>query len=233
MAQAAARLFAAQGVALTLAGRHAGRLDTLAADARTRGAAHVRTLAYEATVDGAEALDALLDDPALPPVDAALVAFGDLPEPEQAATDPAYAMRSFSLNATATLALAIVLGRRFRQQGGGTLAVVTSVAGDRGRASNFVYGASKAAVQTALEGLRQRLFRHGVAVVDIRPGFVDTPMTAHLPKNALYASPDAVGAGIVRAMQRRRSVVYLPFFWRPIMGVIRRIPRPVFNRLSL
>ena len=233
MAQAAARIFADQGQALTLAGRSAERLAVLADDARTRGAAAVRVLPYDATVDGAEALDRLLDDDDLPPVDAALVAFGDLPDPEQAATDPAYAMRSFSLNATATLALAIVLGRRFRKQGRGTLAVVTSVAGDRGRASNFVYGASKAAVQTALEGLRQRLFKHGVAVVDIRPGFVDTPMTAHLPKNPLYASPDAVGAGIVRAMERRKSVVYLPFFWRPIMGIIRRIPRPLFNRISL
>ena len=121
-----------------------------------------------------------------------------------------------------------------RQQRHRADAVISSVAGERGRQSNYVYGAAKAALSTFLGGLRQRLAKANVNVLTIKPGFVDTPMTAAItPKGALWAQPDRVAAGIVKAIDSGRSVVFLPWFWRWIMLVIRLIPEPVFKRIKL
>jgi short-subunit dehydrogenase len=137
------------------------------------------------------------------------------------------------VNGTATAALALRAAARLEAQGHGTLAVITSVAGVRGRASNYVYGAAKAMVSTLLSGLRQRLHGRGVRVVDVRPGFVDTPMTAAFRKGALWAQPDKVARDIVSAVDRGAGVVYTPGFWRWIMLVIRHIPEFVFVRIKL
>jgi decaprenylphospho-beta-D-erythro-pentofuranosid-2-ulose 2-reductase len=142
--------------------------------------------------------------------------------------------REFDVNAVAAMSLLTLLANRFEQRKAGTLAVISSVAGDRGRQSNYVYGAAKAALSTFLGGLRQRLAKSNVDVLTIKPGFVDTPMTAAIAnKGALWATPERVAAGIVRAIDRRRSVVYLPGFWRGIMLVIRTIPEPLFKKLKL
>ncbi|HXC65533.1 MAG TPA: SDR family NAD(P)-dependent oxidoreductase, partial [bacterium] len=122
---------------------------------------------------------------------------------------------------------------RFEAQGRGCLAVISSVAGDRGRQSNYVYGTAKATVTAFLSGLRNRLFRSGVQVLTIKPGMVDTPMTAALKKGPLFASADTVAAGIVRAVDKRRDVVYVPGYWRLVMGVIKALPEGVFKRLKL
>jgi short-subunit dehydrogenase len=122
---------------------------------------------------------------------------------------------------------------RLEAQQHGTLAVISSVAGDRGRQSNYLYGAAKAAVSTFSSGLRQRLAKSGIDVVTIKPGFVDTPMTQNLKKGALWATPDNVARGIVSAIDRRRSVVYLPWFWSVIMLAIKHIPEPIFKRIKL
>jgi short-subunit dehydrogenase len=111
--------------------------------------------------------------------------------------------------------------------------VISSVAGDRGRQSNYVYGSAKALVTAFLSGLRQRLWKSGVAVITIKPGFVDTPMTAAFRKGFLWAKPRQVAAGIVRAIDRSTAVAYLPAFWRPIMFLIRMIPERLFRRLAL
>ena len=127
-----------------------------------------------------------------------------------------------------------VLARCFEARGAGQLAVISSVAGDRGRQSNYVYGAAKGMVSLFLQGLRNRLFASGVHVLTIKPGFVDTPMTAHIKKGGpLWASPEQVAKGIVWAIDRRRDVAYVPGFWRPIMAVIRALPESVFKRLHL
>jgi short-subunit dehydrogenase len=111
--------------------------------------------------------------------------------------------------------------------------VITSVAGVRGRRTNYVYGSAKAAVSTFLEGLQGRMGDAGVKVVDIRPGFVDTPMTAHLPKKTLFATAASVGERIYRAMVAGDGVVYAPWFWRWIALVIQLIPRSIFVKLSI
>jgi len=137
------------------------------------------------------------------------------------------------LNGVATCALVLRVAARFEARGSGAIAVITSVAGVRGRASNFVYGAAKAMVSRLLEGLRHRLHARGVAVIDIRPGFVDTPMTASFRKGALWASPRRVARDIVVAVDRRAGVVYTPWFWRWIMMVIRHLPEFIFVRTKL
>ena len=107
------------------------------------------------------------------------------------------------------------------------------MAGDRGRASNYAYGAAKSGLATYLQGLRQRLYRHGVTVLTIKPGWVDTPMTADIDKNALFAAPERVARDIVRAIDQGRTQLYTPWFWAGIMVVVRAIPERVFRRLSL
>ena len=136
-------------------------------------------------------------------------------------------------NFLSAVSLLTPLANRFEAQKAGTLVVISSVAGDRGRQSNYVYGASKGALSVFLQGLRNRLARSGVAVVTVKPGFVDTPMTAGVKKNALFATPDKVAQGIVRAADARKDEVYLPGFWGPNRFAIRGIPERVFKRMKL
>ncbi|HNY48611.1 MAG TPA: SDR family NAD(P)-dependent oxidoreductase, partial [Casimicrobium sp.] len=115
----------------------------------------------------------------------------------------------------------------------GTVAVISSVAGDRGRGSNHAYGAAKAGLTAFCSGLRARMHARGVHIVTIKPGFIDSPMTAHIAKKgALWASPEAVAKGIVNAIDKKRDVVYLPSFWRVIMLIIAHVPEAIFKRLK-
>ena len=128
-------------------------------------------------------------------------------------------------------ALSLPRGRGGERRG--TIAVISSVAGDRGRKSNYIYGASKGGLNIFLDGVRNRIDRAGVQVLTIKPGFVATPMTAHLPKNALFAEPSQVAKHIVRAIEKRKDVVYTPPFWGLIMLVVRSIPRRVFKKMNM
>jgi decaprenylphospho-beta-D-erythro-pentofuranosid-2-ulose 2-reductase len=163
----------------------------------------------------------------------ALIAHGTLPDQSACESSVEMALAEFATNGTSTIALLTALAPGMEAQGAGVLAVISSVAGDRGRQSNYLYGAAKAAVSTFASGLRQRLAKAGVSVVTIKPGFVDTPMTRNFRKGALWAKPDAVARGIVRAADRGSSVVYLPWFWSPIMLVIKHIPEFIFKRIKL
>lgn len=131
------------------------------------------------------------------------------------------------------MSLLTLLANRLETQRSGTLAVISSVAGDRGRASNYVYGTAKGALSLFVQGLRNRLYDTGVHVLTVKPGLVNTPMTAALKKNFLYAKPEGVAKGIVAAIDKKREVVYMPFFWRWLMLVIRALPEPLFKRLKL
>ena len=162
-----------------------------------------------------------------------LVAQGTLPDQAACEADPIQTLREFSLNAMGPITLLLKAAAHFETQRSGCLAVITSIAGVRGRRSNYVYGSAKAAVSTFLEGLRGRMGDAGVSVVDIRPGFVDTPMTAHLPKKPLFASAALVGERVYRAMVAGDGVVYTPWFWRWIMLVIQLIPRSILVKLSI
>ena len=136
-------------------------------------------------------------------------------------------------NALSTISLLTIIANRFEANKDGTIAVISSVAGDRGRASNYVYGSAKACLNVYLQGLRHRLSGSGVNVLTVKPGFVDTPMTETFEKGPLWASPEQVAWDIRRAIARRRTVIYTPWFWRWIMLIIRLVPTPVFHRTKL
>jgi len=233
IAEATAREFARRGDALMLVGRNAERLQAIAADLKLRGAA----LAEVRVLDAREvdAYPALLDDAtrSLGGLDTALIAHGTLSDQAQCQLDAGRMLEEFRINALSVMVLCTHLANRFETQGTGTIAVISSVAGDRGRQSNYVYGAAKAAVTAFSSGLRQRLYPKGVRVVTIKPGFVDTPMTAAFKKGPLWASPPAVGKTIAQAMIRGTPVVYTPWFWWGIMTIIKSIPEFVFRRLKL
>jgi decaprenylphospho-beta-D-erythro-pentofuranosid-2-ulose 2-reductase len=228
-----ARVFAAYGARLFLTGRHSGRLDAVAADLKVRGAVQVETALLEVTDISRHAGVVEAAFAALGGLDVALIAHGTLPDQRRCEESVAETLAALEVNFTATIALLTLLANRFEAARQGCIAAITSVAGDRGRQSNYVYGAAKGGVERFLEGLRNRLFRSGVAVITIKPGFVDTPMTAGVAKNPLFASPRRVGRAIYRAIEARRSVVYIPWFWRPIMFLVTGLPESIFQRLRL
>jgi decaprenylphospho-beta-D-erythro-pentofuranosid-2-ulose 2-reductase len=224
IAQAAARVWAARGAELHLVARNEAHLAQVASDLRARGAT-VETSLQD--LNDAEKHEALL---AKAP-DVILVAQGVQGEPAQVDVTPALAENVLRTNLTAPIQFLTLASTKLAS--GACIAAISSVAGDRGRAkSGAVYGASKAGLDAFLSGLRQRLCKDGIHVLTVKPGFVDTPMTAHLPKNPLFASAEKVGAAIVRAVDRRKDVVYLPWFWRYILVVVRAIPESLFKKLS-
>ena len=233
IAERYARIEAARGSRFVLLGRNADRLQAIADDLRVRGAAGADVAPLD--VDRLDAHEAALQDASgrLGGFDVALIAHGTLPDQAACEADTAQALAAFSTNATATISLMNVLARLLEAQAGGTLAVISSVAGDRGRAGNYVYGSAKAAVSAYASGLRQRFRGGAVNVLTIKPGFVDTPMTRDFRKGPLWAAPERVAHGIVRAIDRRRSVAYLPWFWWPVMRVITHLPEFVFRRIGL
>jgi short-subunit dehydrogenase len=216
-----------------LVARNPNRLTAVAQDLLTRGALAAETWVMD--LDNTSAHPEMLAAAAerLGRIDLALIAYGVLGDQRAAEADFEIAAAILHTNFTSTVSLLTWLGNYFQAQRGGTLAVISSVAGDRGRKSNYVYGASKGALNIFLEGLRNRIDRDGVQVLTIKPGFVATPMTAHVPQNALFASPDQVAHGILRAIERRRDVVYVPWFWAGIMLLVRAIPGFRFKKMNM
>ncbi len=227
-----ARAYAERGATLLLAGRNSDRLRAVADDLRVRGAVAVDTALLDVTERASHAgvVEWAFGSGAL---DVALLAHGTLPVQAACQADVAAAVQALDVNFTATAALLTLLANRFEAQGHGTIAVISSVAGDRGRQSNYVYGSAKGGLAIFLQGLRQRLYRSGVTVVTLKPGFVDTPMTAGMPKNALFSGARRAGRAIHRAIEGRRDVAYVPWFWRPIMTVVTTVPEWLFKRLRL
>lgn len=233
MAQAFTRIYAARKARFYLVARSEEKLAVVAADARVRGAAEVETKCLDLDDTGAHAallaeVKQRLSDP-----DIVLIAHGVLGDQADGEKKFAAADAVMRTNLMSPVSLLTHLANDFERSGSGTIAVITSVAGDRGRKSNYIYGASKGALAIFLEGLRARLSRRGVQVLTIKPGFVATPMTAHLKQGFLFASPEKIAHGIVSAIEGKKDVVYLPWFWRPIMFLIRAVPGKIFKKLSL
>ncbi len=231
IAIATARLLAERGDQLVLVGRSMQRLQTLSQDLQVRGAGGIEIYVFDAPADKdyqSFAMQAWGDG-----LDMLLIAHGSLPEQTSVQDDPQAIGREMQVNAVSVMALLAAFAGRFEARRRGSIVVISSVAGDRGRQSNYVYGAAKSAVSTYLQGLRNRLARQGVAVVTIKPGFVDTPMTAQCKKGLLWAQPETIAPGILRAAERAGRDVYLPWFWRYIMLLIKLIPERLFIKLSL
>lgn len=234
IARALSRRYAAQGCRLALTGRDQEALQRQARDLTLRGAALAHPIQLDVD-DSDQAVQAAINESreALGSVDAAMICHGTLPDQAAIAHDAAAVRSALVTNGLSTIRLLCLLAPCMQSRRQGTLAVITSVAGDRGRGSNYVYGSAKALVSTYLQGLRGELHGDGVHVMDIRPGFVDTPMTSQFRKGFLWSTPDKVARQIERGIARRRDVLYTPRFWRAIMWVIRLIPEPVFKRIGL
>jgi NAD(P)-dependent dehydrogenase (short-subunit alcohol dehydrogenase family) len=224
IAQAAARLWAERGDEMLLVARDPARLEAVADDLRTRGGS-VETLVMDLNRDEAALLQRVGDP------EVVLLAQGILGEAHRRDTDPDCAELVLRTNLIGPVRLLTLLAPRLQR--GACIAALSSVAGDRGRAKVGAYGASKAGLDSFLSALRQRLSPAGIRVLALKPGFVDTPMTAALPRTALFASPAQIGRGIVRAVDSGRDgVVYLPWWWRLIMLVIKALPERIFKRLE-
>ena len=232
IAEAVARLLAAQGDFLYLVGRRVEALEAIAADLRVRGAAQVHTEMMDANMIEHHA--DLLDHAAaaLGGLDTVLIAYGTLSDQAACQQSAALTLEELHNNALSVIALLTVIANRFEAQQSGTIAVISSVAGERGRQSNYVYGTAKAAVSTFLSGLRQRLSKAGVQVLTVKPGFVDTPMTRQFRKGFLWAQPERVAQDIIRAIEKRHDVIYTPRFWRMILAIVKLIPEKIFKSLS-
>jgi short-subunit dehydrogenase len=233
IAEATARIFAARGDAIFLVGRKPEALESIAADLKVRGAHAVGMEVMDAANLSAHA--SMLDrcEAFLGGLDTVLVAYGTLSDQKACESSAELTVAELHTNAVSVAALLTPIAARFEQRRSGAIAVISSVAGDRGRQSNYVYGSAKALVSAFLSGLRQRLYKAQVSVITIKPGFVDSPMTAAFRKGPLWAKPHQVAKGIVHAIDRSRTIVYLPWFWRAIMFIIRAIPEAVFRRLRL
>ena len=233
IAHEAAKCFARDGAEFFLVGRRAEKLETVAQDLKVRGAKRVDTCLLD--LADLERHQELMDTAiaTLDGLDTVLISYGTLGNQQKCEQSVEETLKEFTTNCTSVISLLTLLGNYFEQQRRGCICVVTSVAGDRGRRSNYVYGTTKGAVSLFLQGLRSRLHKAGVSVITIKPGLVDTPMTAALKKGPLFASPRTVGTGIYKAIKQHREVVYLPWYWRYIMLIVKSMPEVVFKRLAV
>jgi short-subunit dehydrogenase len=233
IAEATCRIWASQGASLFLVARNAEKLAAVAADLRTRGASFVDTAV--ADLDDTDQHPALLAHAvnSLTGLDVAYLAHGVLGDQTQAEQDFNTTAHILHTNLMAPISLVTWLANFFVQRRAGSIAVLSSVAGDRGRKSNYVYGSSKAGLSAFLAGLRNRIDREGVTVLTIKPGPTKTAMTASMKGSEKFADVDKVAASIVKAIDARADNLYVPFQWQPIMFVIRHIPERVFKKLNL
>jgi len=232
IARATAAAFAARGAALYLASRDADELRRISSDLHLRYgvAVHHGLFDAEATDTHPEFFKGVIS--AMPDLSGVVLAFGYLGD-QLAARDFSVGEKVIAANFTGAASILSICANHFEALQRGFIIGISSVAGDRGRQSNYVYGAAKGALSLYLQGLRNRLYPSGVRVITVKPGFVDTAMTYGLPGLFLVAPPQDIGERIVRALGKSVDVVYLPWFWRYIMLIIKHIPEPIFKRMKL
>ena len=227
------RQLARQGQDLLLVARSAQRLSELQSDLLARGALQVLTIAADlADVrQHAQVFDFVRRS--FPNFDTVLLAYGTMEDQQDAEASVDVLLDELNVNFVSAAALLTLFAADLEQRSTGCLAAITSVAGDRGRRSNYVYGSAKGALSLFLQGLRSRLHPAGVKVITIKPGPVQTPMTDHLAHSGRFAQPERVARDIIRALNRRApDVLYTPWFWRPIMTAVRHLPETLFKRLA-
>jgi decaprenylphospho-beta-D-erythro-pentofuranosid-2-ulose 2-reductase len=233
IAEACARRWIAEAEHLFLVGRNPQRLEYIAADLKIKGKATITTYAMD--LNDIENHSIMLDlaQTTLNQIDLVLIAHGTLSDQQVCEHSVQKTIEEIHTNGLSVIALLTSIANRFEAHHHGHIAVISSVAGDRGRQSNYVYGTAKSMVSTFTSGLRQRLAKSGIPVLTIKPGFVDTPMTAQFKKNKLWAQPNAIAQAIDHAIASKKSVLYTPFFWLIIMTIIKLIPERFFKKLSL
>jgi decaprenylphospho-beta-D-erythro-pentofuranosid-2-ulose 2-reductase len=216
---------------VVLAGRDAAGLDQAAAEARGEGATAVETTSFDAAdlAGHGRLVDEVFDRHG--DIDLVLVAAGVLGDQEAAEKDPAAVGEIVTTNFTGPASVMLACADRLRRQGHGVMAVLSSVAGERARRANFVYGSSKAGLDAFAQGLGDSLAGSGAHVLVVRPGFVRTRMTAGMSPAPLSTTADAVAAVIVSGLERGAEVVWAPPALRWVMVVLRHLPRSVFRRI--
>lgn len=233
IARAFAREVAAEGMDVLLAGRDIEDLRRSAADLRVRGRVKATAMEFDArALDTHDAFVRACEQRMRGRLNV-FVAFGNMPEQSAAETDFGKALETVEVNYVGTLSILSRLAPVMEEQESGAVLVLGSVAGDRGRRRNYVYGSAKAGVHAYLQGLRARLARSKVRVVTVKPGFLDTAMTWGLPGILFPADPRTVARICRRLARRGPEVAYVPWFWRPVMAVLKLIPEPVFKRLNI
>lgn len=231
IARALAHRFAEAGFSLYLAGRGEEEMDAEAADLRIRKKAEAKAYNWDAIdYDSHQAFYDGLD----PKPEVVISVVGYLPEQSDAEQDMALALRTMAVNYNGCCHILSIAANDMQARGSGSIIGISSVAGDRGRASNYFYGSAKAGFTAFLSGLRNRLAFHGVHVLTVKPGFVATKMTEGMDlPGPLTHSPEGVAKDIFRAWQRRRNVLYTKWFWRYIMLIIRNVPEWKFKKMKL
>lgn len=227
----AERYLAARPLRVVLAGRSSPRLDEAAARLTARGAT-VETVEFDAARPAGHQ-ELISKIAAAGDIDVAVVAFGLLGEQAVAEREPGAAVELATVNYVGAVSVGVALANVMRAAGHGTIVALSSVAGERARRSNFVYGSTKAGMDAFYSGLGDSLVGTGVRVLVVRPGFVRTKMTEHLPPAPLSTTADAVAAAIVGAIRRGRQTIWVPAALRLVMSGVRHLPRPLFRRLPL
>ena len=227
------RQLARQGLELLLVARSAERLATLQADLLARGAKQVLTCAADLSSIRHHAAVFDFVRRSFAGYDTVLLAYGTMQDQKDSEASVDTLLDELNTNFVSAAAILTLFASDLEQRRTGCIAAITSVAGDRGRRSNYVYGSAKGALSLFLQGLRSRLYPAGVKVITIKPGPTQTPMTDHIPGANRFADPQLVASDIVRTLQRRSpDVLYTPWFWRHIMTAVRQIPETMFKRLE-
>ncbi len=233
IAEHVARLYAKSENEILLVARNVQALTEISQDLGTRGVGKISTVVHDfSDIAGAQNLIKQCYE-ILGKIDVALIAFGTLPDQAEVSCDSSAMHKEILLNYNSILILLNELTPGFEQQQSGSIAVMSSVAGDRGRQSNYIYGSAKGGLSIFLQGLRNRLAEKNVQVLTVKPGFVDTPMTKSFDKGLLWVGPDKVAKDISKAIDKKKDVLYTPWFWWWIMLIIRAIPEKIFKRLKL
>ena len=233
IAQALQRLLAKNGKEMLLVGRSPERLSALRGDLLVRGAREVVTFPADLADVSTHVPVLEFARNQLTNFDTVLLAYGTMLDQLECQRSAVLACREIETNFVSAVALLTVFAEHFANAGAGCIAAITSVAGDRGRRSNYVYGAAKGALSLFLQGLRSRLYPTGVQVITIKPGPVKTAMTDQMEKSGIFVDPEQVARDIYRALEKRSpDVLYTPRRWRLIMAGVRALPESVFKRLS-
>lgn len=233
IAQEVAKLYAANNEELILWGRNSEMLNIISQDLLVRGGKKISFISHDLN-------DLAIHESKIneiwnthSKIDIVLLAHGVLGDPRKAEVNQAEMLHLLNSNFVSHVSLLTFISQKMVQQGFGTIAVISSVAGDRGKQSNYVYGSAKAGMTAYTDGLRNRLFPTGVHVLNLKLGPVDTPMTKDHKKTALFGKAPSVAKGIVFAIEKKKNTVYLPMIWRYIMIIINSIPETVFKRLKI
>ncbi|MBR24515.1 MAG: decaprenylphospho-beta-D-erythro-pentofuranosid-2-ulose 2-reductase [Rubrivirga sp.] len=215
---------------VVLAGRPSAEIDRAAAHLGALGIPSVETTLFDAADTGSHGafVDGVFDDG---DIDIVLLCFGVLGDQAEAEADPTKAVEVATINYTGAVSVGLNVAQRLRRQGHGKLVVLSSVAGDRARRSNYVYGSTKAGLDAFAQGLGDALVGSGASVLIVRPGMVRTRMSDGLPEAPMTTDPEVVGTAIVQALRKGKSVIYVPGPLRFLMTAVKAVPRPLFRRL--